>query len=161
MYHLTNKRGYTLTELMVTVAIVGIVAAMAVPSFISYLPHLRLNGAARDLISDLRLARSLAVGQNQRYKVFFSVDANNEWYEIRRSSDNTVIRRVDYRDPNQGYTGVDLTAVSNIEFDFNGTATKDGIAIPAATPATITVGRTDGIESKNIRVTRFGRVYVE
>lgn len=159
MNYLTNKRGYTLTELMVTLAIVGIVAAMAVPSFMSYLPHLRLNGAARDLISDLRLARSLAVGQNQRYRVVF--DVNNDTYTLSRTVGGQVIKSVNYTDPNQGYIGIDLQAASTIEFDFNGTATANGLAITVNSPATITIRRNDLVETKNIRITGFGRVFVQ
>ena len=57
---LRNKKGYTLIEMMVVVAIIGVLSAMAVPTYISYLPHLRLNSAVRDLISYARSARSQA-----------------------------------------------------------------------------------------------------
>lgn len=57
---LRNQKGYTLTELMVVVAIVGVVAAMAVPTYLSYLPHLRLNAAVRDIVSYIRSARAQA-----------------------------------------------------------------------------------------------------
>lgn len=170
MNRLTNKRGYTLTELMVTVAIIGIVAAIGVPSYLSYLPHLRLNGAARDLISDLRLARSLAVGQNQRY--YISFDAANDWYEIRLSLTNLPVRpKVDYRtafgDPSQRRTGIDLlsildkinTPVTIIEFDFNGRAVINKGGSDTNMPVTITIKRSDGTESKTIKVERFGRIY--
>lgn len=168
MYRLTNKRGYTLTELMVTVAIIGIVAAIGVPSYLSYLPHLRLNGAVRDLMSDFRLARSLAVGQSQNHYITF--DKDSDWYEIRRSSDGTVVRqRVDYRNPSQGRIGIDLLSildknnnpVTEIEFDSNGTASiGKGTANSTNMPVTITIQRSDApTDNKRINVTRFGRVY--
>lgn len=170
MYRLTNKRGYTLTELMVTVAIIGIVAAIGVPSYLSYLPHLRLNSAARDLISDLRLARSLAVGQNQKYYILF--DATTEQYRIYRSSGDAPVRPlVNYLDttnPNYNYSGIRIdsvvdkngTAITIIEFDFNGTAfIGKGTLNSVNMPVTITIKRSDGTESKTINVTRFGRIY--
>lgn len=164
MNYLTNNKGYTLTELMVTVAIIGIVAGIAIPSFTSYLPRLRLNGAARDLISDLRLARSLAVGQNKQHKLVF--DVANETYKIQRSP-ATDIRSVDYKDPGQNYKGIVIGSlkdkngadISIIEFDYNGTVTADGLNTNL--PVVITIQRSDGSETKKINVTKFGRAYAE
>ena len=164
MRYITNKKGITLIELMVTVAIIGIVVGIAIPSFTSYLPRLRLNGAARDLISDLRLARSLAVGENKQYKVVF--DVANESYTIRKA-DDTITKSTDYKNPDQNYRGIESdsvvdkngTAVTSIEFGFNGTATTANGLDNA--PATITIKRSDGVETKKINVTKFGRVYAE
>lgn len=169
MSYLTNKKGYTLTELMVTVSIIGIVAMIAVPSYLSFVPHLRLNSTVRDLVTDLRLTRSLAVGQNQKYKIVFDVD--NDSYEIRRTADNGIIKTVEFRganrDPGQVYSGIDLvsakdknsTSIQFIEFDFNGTATANGLP---NMPATITIRRTDANnEAKTVNVERFGRVYAQ
>ena len=164
MRYITNKNGFTLTELMVTMAIIGIAAGIAVPSYLSYVPHLRLNSAARDLMSDLRYTRSLAVGENKQYKVVF--DAANESYAIRKA-DDTLVRGIDYKNPDQNYMGIEIdsvvdkngTAITSVEFEFNGTAkTANGLD---NAPAVITIKRSNGVETKIIDVTKFGRVYAE
>ena len=44
-----NQQGYTLMEIMVTLAIVGIVAAIVVPNLNSFFTNIRLKGATRAL----------------------------------------------------------------------------------------------------------------
>lgn len=57
--------GYTLMELMITLLIVSILAAIAVPSMQEFVKNERLTGQINTLISNLMLARSEAVKRNQ------------------------------------------------------------------------------------------------
>ncbi len=74
-----DSKGFSMLELMVTIAIVAIVSAIAIPSFIKWLPDYRLRGAATDLFSNMQWARMYAIKQNKSCAVFFSV-ANNQYY---------------------------------------------------------------------------------
>ncbi len=56
--------GFTLIELMVTVAVAAILAVLAAPSFREYLLNQRVKNASYDLISALTLARSEAITRN-------------------------------------------------------------------------------------------------
>lgn len=66
-------------------AITGILSAMASVSFLSQLPHHRLNVQARDLVSDLRWARRLALTERQPVSIVLDLDL--ERYRIERRSD--------------------------------------------------------------------------
>ncbi len=57
--------GFTLVELVVTVAVLAIMMAMAVPSFTSLINSNRLTSQANELVASLQLARSEAVRRNR------------------------------------------------------------------------------------------------
>lgn len=61
--------GYTLVELMVTLAVVGILAAVAVPAMTSLIAGNRLAGASSELASSLQLARSEAIRRNAQVTI--------------------------------------------------------------------------------------------
>ena len=69
---LNNKNGFTLIELIVTLSIFGIMMVIAIPSFLTYLPTMRLKGAARDISSSFQFARMKAVSENNTFAVKFT-----------------------------------------------------------------------------------------
>ena len=70
----TMKRdsGFTLAEIMVVISIIAIMSAVAIPSFISWLPNYRLSSGARDVLSVIELARLTAVRENASVAVTFT-----------------------------------------------------------------------------------------
>lgn len=59
-----TETGFTLTELMVVVAVLGVLAAIALPSFQSLTQSQQVKAASFDLFSSLSLARSEAIKRN-------------------------------------------------------------------------------------------------
>lgn len=55
------QRGFTLVELMVTVAVVAILATVAAPNFSALIEDQRVTSQINDLVGSLQLARSEAV----------------------------------------------------------------------------------------------------
>lgn len=62
---MTGVRGLTLVELTVTLAVVAAVAALGAPHLLASLPGLRASAAARQVLGDFRLARTLAVDRGR------------------------------------------------------------------------------------------------
>jgi type IV fimbrial biogenesis protein FimT len=70
-------RGFTLIELMVTLAVAAILLALAVPSFKSLIDKYKLTSAVDTLYSDFQFARGEAIRNNQN--VYISFQSGTAW----------------------------------------------------------------------------------
>ena len=61
--------GFTLVELLVVISVLGILTAIAVPSFGSLSNSVRMASVSAQLLSDLNLARSESINRNSRMLV--------------------------------------------------------------------------------------------
>ncbi len=84
-----TEKGFTLVELMITVAIIGIMTLIAVPAFQRHAINANLKSAARDIASDFLLLKGRAVSENTEYQIDF--DATNDNYEIKRWDTGTSV----------------------------------------------------------------------
>lgn len=67
------ERGFSLAEMLVVVAIIGIMTLVLVPNFISMYNSSKFKASARTLTSALRNARQIAISANTRTKVSFPI----------------------------------------------------------------------------------------
>ncbi len=80
---MNKQSGFSLTELMITISILAILATLSVPSFIQWRADAQLRYAARDVYSSFKKAKVEAVHRNDHCAIIFSsnsftvfVDAN-------------------------------------------------------------------------------------
>lgn len=69
-----NQNGMTLMEMMIVLALAGIVAGMAIPNLSGLLSRTKSRCALEEIASELRLARQLAVTHRERVHVKFDLD---------------------------------------------------------------------------------------
>lgn len=125
--------GFTLIELMVTVAVLAVVVSLAAPSFRSIVEAQRMRAAAFDLMADLTLARSEALKRGQIVAPITLSPVSGSWAsgwsitagEEVVSTKNTI------------GSGVSITGPTSVVFDRNGrvssTVAKFALADSSAT----------------------------
>lgn len=84
---MTDQKGFTLIELMVTIAILAIVLGIAIPSFSNVLSSNRVDTVSQELYGAMQLARSEAVKRTESIRVCKS---NASWTECSNGTDWSV-----------------------------------------------------------------------
>jgi len=140
--------GLTITELIIVLAVIGILLVVASPLVAQFSSGYRIRAAAREVATDLQFARLLAVKENRDFQVVF----NSNSYQVVRVSDGLVTKSrsfsVDYPEITLSTLAVPEIAMSAFAVPFNSRGNSS--------PRTIVVS--NPMAAKNITVGSTGRV---
>lgn len=141
-----KKRGITLLELIIIMAIIAFGSVLMVPNIGAWLPAYRLKSAARDVVSTMRVAQMKAVASNVQYRVSFD-DAAKTYILQRQTGGLFVDDGISQALP----SGISINSISflgnkYVTFNPNSTAVSGSIVLqnPKGTQKTITVLSTTG-----------------
>lgn len=144
--------GFTIIEVMIVIAIIGIMAGIAAPNFMDYLKSRRLSGATMQMFVDLMNTRQQAVTQNKW--VSLKIENTHQYKIFTDSNKNGAIdtgENVVTRDLHPDYGDVTFTTAAGTIFAF----------YPNGTGGSATLGLTGSSGSKSIKISTAGRVKIE
>ncbi len=85
---LDNRYGFTILEVIIVVAIFGVMAAITLPLLKSTTKNADLRSAAQELYGQFQRAKSEAIKQNQPVEIIFDAVIHGKWYRIYVDSNN-------------------------------------------------------------------------
>lgn len=136
-------RGFSLIELIIAMAIAGILLALALPSFSTYLRNVKLRSAAEVFMSGVQLARTEAVRMNTSVEFLLTaadpLAANVATAAASAAGVNWMVRTADlatFIDGKFGLEGSGKAVAADITVKINDT-TPPADADPDAPPATL------------------------
>jgi prepilin-type N-terminal cleavage/methylation domain-containing protein len=89
MRYTNREAGFTLFEILVTAAIIGIVAAIAVPMVGNAMASLRISGDAHDVSNATALAKMRAASDFTRARIYVDLSGNYFHMEVFDQTSNT------------------------------------------------------------------------
>ena len=120
--HAHDKFGYSVIELVATLALAGILAAIALPSWNQLLPAYQLDSSVRQFQSELHNIKMRAVTENIGFQLVYANGAAT--YTIQRNSSVLTTKPLP--------TGVVVTNGGTIAFSPRGTASANRIRLRSA-----------------------------
>ena len=129
-----SSSGFTTMELLITLAVLGILVAIAVPALVNEMPRYRLKKAANELYANMQRARMGAIKDNHDWAIVFDSGVSPGRYFIYSEDmdddgwdgdDDTLLKTVNLSDYLSGVDFGHGTASNDIPG--NGAAPADDI----------------------------------
>lgn len=141
------QRGFTIIELAVTLALFGVLIALGLPSFTTFINNTQIRNAAENALQGLNLARAEAVRRNTTVRFQLVSDLTSSCALSQNSgswvvslddathlcdvaaSDSTTPRTVQKQSAREGASNVSVTATGSSSTVFNGMGRVVGTGI--------------------------------
>jgi len=145
-----GHRGFTLIEMVIVMAIMGVLVSIALPAFSQWRSHSAVNDASMAIMGHLKQARNIAMAESRDVRVVFSTAA----YTFDKDTTGSCSNCKDLTFSLSQYSA-NLTVSTNASgdiFKFSSTGTGTSRTVTLADSA-------DASYSKKITVNGIGRAY--
>ncbi|MFC2172106.1 GspH/FimT family pseudopilin [Acidobacteriota bacterium] len=132
-----RQEGFSLSEILVVLAIVATFLMMLIPSLDTFLPRIRFESTCRQIASDISVQRLRAVERRETTTITYT--DSSKTYEMQPYG----IRRA---------LSTDITSVTFPDVNFNSRG-----MIPSGTEVTVTINGRDS-QQRQIKVSPAGRI---
>ena len=136
MNMLRSSRGYSMMEMLVVVAIIGVLSLVTIPAFINFQRRNAVRSALRSFTSDMRSYRQQAITKNawvrvqftsgREYRGFISRDQGKTWQplSLKNSTNNveTLPEEVFLTDNTYDDSDLPLDGLKDVDFHYDGLA---------------------------------------
>ena len=153
-----DQRGFSMVEMMVVIAIIGVLATLGVPSLVRMVPRIRLANQATQLANEIAGQRMQAIAKSTDFRMVF--DATGDSYTLEKwdgAAFKTYARNT--------LGGVDLAGASGFDPDPPGNVLVvygyGGASVPLGTKAVVLLRSSSGDNQKRVLVEATGRAVVE
>ncbi len=123
-----RRRGFTLVELMITIAVIGILGLVVTPGILTYIPQYRVNRAAKALATEMNLTRMRAIAKNRIYYVVFAAGSDQTVKVYEESTNDTSWSTSD----TLVKTIALATEFPNVRLDYNSVTGLGGTSLTSA-----------------------------
>jgi type IV fimbrial biogenesis protein FimT len=167
------NRGVTLVELMVTIVILAILAAIGMPAMARFINDTRVSGTTNEFVSALNLARMEAIKRGRLVTVCRSTNPESEAATCTSGSDWSTGWIVFIEDSSGGALGTNVAAdniltrrgtlTTNVNAQVNNTTpiTYNGTGLPVGNLTGISINfNYNGGCARAVSISRSGRVTV-
>jgi len=156
-------KGFTLVELMVTLAVLAIVLSIAVPSFADFIRSNRAESQRAVLVSSLGLARSEAIrrGTQVRVSPISGTNWTNGWRVWVDSNGNSSYDSGEAIKEFAAFTGGNTLSSTVSPIIFSAQGYQSSVTVGNTTTLQFRVGASFCTLERDIKVNHLGRVSTE
>ena len=122
MWNARTENGFSTIELLTGVAIMGFVAAIALPNWRGWFSHYSLNNSTRQVQSELHEIKMRAAAENISFQLAYSQSAST--YTIQRDGKTLVSKPL--------ADGTTIAKAGTISFSPRGTASANRVRLSSA-----------------------------